>query len=176
MCITQCLGNLKDFRPPVGRLEVVCQSSWAREKDLSFTVKSKSVSSVCTLYATKIIIIIIIIIINPYHYFIIMALRHLALPWSLFYFSFLILYTIGRTPWTGDKPLARPPPTHRTTQTEWTHTGIHASSGIRYHDLGVQVLDRSYRVDQDLSAAKNETTRSNIAEIYTWGSITWTQK
>jgi hypothetical protein len=34
------------------------------------------------------------------------------------FFSFLILYTVGRTPWTGDQPVARPLPTHRTTQTK----------------------------------------------------------
>jgi hypothetical protein len=28
-------------------------------------------------------------------------------------FSFLILYTVGRTPWTGDQPVARPLATHR---------------------------------------------------------------
>jgi hypothetical protein len=33
-------------------------------------------------------------------------------------FSFLILYTVGRTPWTGDQPVARQLPTHRTTQTQ----------------------------------------------------------
>jgi hypothetical protein len=27
-------------------------------------------------------------------------------------FSFLILYTVGRTPWTGDQPVAGPLPTH----------------------------------------------------------------
>jgi hypothetical protein len=32
-------------------------------------------------------------------------------------FSFLILYTVGRTPWTGDQPVASLLPTHRTTQT-----------------------------------------------------------
>jgi hypothetical protein len=32
------------------------------------------------------------------------------------FFSFLILYTVGRTPRTGDQPVARPLPTHRTTQ------------------------------------------------------------
>jgi hypothetical protein len=31
-------------------------------------------------------------------------------------FSFLILYTVGRTPWTGDQPFARPLPTDRITQ------------------------------------------------------------
>jgi hypothetical protein len=30
-------------------------------------------------------------------------------------FSFLILYTVGRTPWTGDQPVGRPLPTHKTT-------------------------------------------------------------
>jgi hypothetical protein len=34
------------------------------------------------------------------------------------FFRFLILYTAGRTPWTGDQPVARPLPTQRTTQTE----------------------------------------------------------
>jgi hypothetical protein len=29
--------------------------------------------------------------------------------------SLLIIYTVGRTPWTGDQPVARPLPTHRTT-------------------------------------------------------------
>jgi hypothetical protein len=33
-------------------------------------------------------------------------------------FSFLILCTVGRTPWTGDQPVARPLPIHRTTQTQ----------------------------------------------------------
>jgi hypothetical protein len=36
--------------------------------------------------------------------------------WPLF--QFLNLYTVGRTPWTSDKPVARPLPTHRTTQTQ----------------------------------------------------------
>jgi hypothetical protein len=34
------------------------------------------------------------------------------------FFSFFILYTVGRTPWTGDQPVAGPLPTHRTTQTQ----------------------------------------------------------
>jgi hypothetical protein len=36
------------------------------------------------------------------------------------FFSFLIIYTVGRTPWPGDKPVARPLPTHRTTQNKRT--------------------------------------------------------
>jgi hypothetical protein len=34
------------------------------------------------------------------------------------FFSFIILYTVGRTPWPGDQPVARPLPTHRTRQTQ----------------------------------------------------------
>jgi hypothetical protein len=31
------------------------------------------------------------------------------------FFSFLILYLVGRTPWTADQPVARPLPTHGNT-------------------------------------------------------------
>jgi hypothetical protein len=34
------------------------------------------------------------------------------------FFSFLILYTVGRTPWTSDQPVARSLPTQRTTKTQ----------------------------------------------------------
>jgi hypothetical protein len=34
------------------------------------------------------------------------------------FFSFLILYVVGRTPWTGNQPVARPLSTHRTIQTQ----------------------------------------------------------
>jgi hypothetical protein len=34
------------------------------------------------------------------------------------FFSFLILYTAGRTSWTGDQPVARPLPTRRIIQTQ----------------------------------------------------------
>jgi hypothetical protein len=34
------------------------------------------------------------------------------------FFCFLSLYTFGRNLWTGDQPVARPQPTHRTTQTQ----------------------------------------------------------
>jgi hypothetical protein len=44
-------------------------------------------------------------------------------PWTLAaFFSFLIQYTVGRTPWKGDQPVARPQPTHRTTQTQHKRT------------------------------------------------------
>jgi hypothetical protein len=34
------------------------------------------------------------------------------------FFNYLILYTVGRTPWTGDQSVTRPLPKHRTTQTQ----------------------------------------------------------
>jgi hypothetical protein len=35
-------------------------------------------------------------------------------PWNAsFHFSFLILYTVGRIPWTSDQPVARPLPIHK---------------------------------------------------------------
>jgi hypothetical protein len=37
-------------------------------------------------------------------------------PWPLC--LFLNPYTVGRTPWTGDQAVAKPLPTHRTTQTQ----------------------------------------------------------
>jgi hypothetical protein len=37
---------------------------------------------------------------------------------GLFFSSVIIFYTDGRTPWTSDKPVARPLPTQRTTQTQ----------------------------------------------------------
>jgi hypothetical protein len=38
------------------------------------------------------------------------ALQPFVGPWPLF--SFLIFYTLSRTPWTGDQPVARPLPAH----------------------------------------------------------------
>jgi hypothetical protein len=43
----------------------------------------------------------------------------------------------------GDRPDARPLPTHRTTQHRKTRTHIHASSGIRTHDPSVLAAEDS---------------------------------
>jgi hypothetical protein len=59
------------------------------------------------------------------------------------FLSFLILYTVGRTPWTGDQPVARPVPTHRTPQTRNKRTDIHALSGIRTHEPSVRATEDS---------------------------------
>jgi hypothetical protein len=44
------------------------------------------------------------------------VLQLLIGPWPLF--SFLIFYTVGMTPCTGDQPFTRPLHTHRTAQTQ----------------------------------------------------------
>jgi hypothetical protein len=41
---------------------------------------------------------------------IVMFLQPIVVPLS--FFSFSILYTVGRSRWTGDQTVARPPPTH----------------------------------------------------------------
>jgi hypothetical protein len=62
--------------------------------------------------------------INGYHafYSLSLPLEHRNIREHSFHFSFMIFSTVGRTPWTGDQPVARPLPTHRTTQTQNKHT------------------------------------------------------
>jgi hypothetical protein len=58
----------------------------------------------------------------------------------------LSFYTVGRTPWTGDQPVARPLPKHRTTQTQNKRIhvpNIHVLSGIRTHDPNVRASESS---------------------------------
>jgi hypothetical protein len=69
------------------------------------------------------------------------------------YFSFLILYTVGRTPWTGDQPVARPLPTYLTTQTQNKRTqtsiprvGFEPTTSVLERAKTVQVLDRAATV------------------------------
>jgi hypothetical protein len=55
-------------------------------------------------------------------------------------------FTDGRTPWASDQPVARPLPTHRTTQIQnkRIHTpNIHGLSGIGTHDPSVRASEDS---------------------------------
>jgi hypothetical protein len=52
------------------------------------------------------------------------ALQPFVGPWPLIHFRNLF-YTDGRTPWTSDQSIARPLPTHRTTQTQYKRTHRH---------------------------------------------------
>jgi hypothetical protein len=77
-------------------------------------------------------------------------------PWPLF--QFLNLYTVGRTPWTGDQPVSRPLPTHRTTQKQNKHTQT-SLPRVRFETIipaferakRVHALDRSATVIASLS-------------------------
>jgi hypothetical protein len=51
------------------------------------------------------------------------------------------IWTVGRTPWTGDRPDSRPLPTHRKTKHRKTRTHIHSSSGIRTHNPSVRAAE-----------------------------------
>jgi hypothetical protein len=66
-------------------------------------------------------------------------------PWPLF-FSFTIIFTDGRTPWTSDQFVTRPLPKQRTTQTQNKHihiSNIQDLSGIRTHDPSVRASEDS---------------------------------
>jgi hypothetical protein len=69
------------------------------------------------------------------------------------FFSFLILYTGGRTRWTGDQPVARLLPTYRTTQTQNKRTqtfmpsvGFEPTIPAFERTKTVHVLDRAATV------------------------------
>jgi hypothetical protein len=69
------------------------------------------------------------------------------------FFSFLILYTFGRTPWTGDEPVTKPLPTHRTAQTQNKRTqtsmpwmGFEPAIPAFERSTSVHALDRTATV------------------------------
>jgi hypothetical protein len=77
-------------------------------------------------------------------------------PWPLF--QFLNPYTVDRT-CSGNQLVARPLPTHRTTQTQNKRTDIHASSWIRTNDPSV-------RVGEDCSCLDRAATVMTLFKIY----------
>jgi hypothetical protein len=71
---------------------------------------------------------------------------HFVGLWPLL--SFLILYTVDRTPWTGNQPVSKSLPTNRTQ----THTDIHALNGVQTHS----VLTEIFRVSPQFLQASTE--------------------
>jgi hypothetical protein len=61
------------------------------------------------------------------------------------FFGFLIPYTVGRIPWTGDQPVARPLPSYRTTQTQNKHTQT-STPGFGFEPT-IPVFERAKTVD-----------------------------
>jgi hypothetical protein len=89
------------------------------------------------------------------------------------FFSFLILYTAGRTPWTGDLRVAKPLPTHRTTQTQNRHTEIHASNGI---EPTIPVFERVKKVEALESAATASGIATALRDKLPFQSFTVTER
>jgi hypothetical protein len=76
-----------------------------------------------------------------------MAIQPFVGPWPPF--QFLNVYTVGRTPWTGDQLVARPLRTHRTTQTQNKRRHIPRVG----FELTIPVLERAKTVHAlDLAA------------------------
>jgi hypothetical protein len=79
---------------------------------------------------------------SPFDLYYSLSLSNFTTLWNLVdFFSFLILYIVGRTPWTKNQSVARPLPTHRTTLTQNKRTDIHALSGIRAHHPSVRAAE-----------------------------------
>jgi hypothetical protein len=80
-----------------------------------------------------------------------MALQPFTGPWS--FFIFLILYTEGRIPWMGDQPVARPLPTHKTTQTQNKRTQYRHPSIQKDSNPTISVFERAKTVHASERAA-----------------------
>jgi hypothetical protein len=81
---------------------------------------------------------------NITFFFFTMALQPFLGPWPHISIS-RSFYTDGRTPWTRDQPVARPPLIHRTTQTQknaqtYEHPCL---SRIRTYDHGIRASEDS---------------------------------
>jgi hypothetical protein len=68
-----------------------------------------------------------------------MAVQPFVGPWP--FFQFLNPYTVDRTPWTGDQPVARPLPTHRTTQAQ-NNAHRHPMPQVRFEPT-IPVIERA---------------------------------
>jgi hypothetical protein len=71
-----------------------------------------------------------------------MSLQPFVGPWL--HFQFLNLNAVGRTPWAGDQPVARPLPTHGATQTQNKRT--QASMPRKEFELTTPVFERAKTV------------------------------
>jgi hypothetical protein len=75
------------------------------------------------------------------------------------FFSFLILYTVGRTPWTGDQTVARSLLTHRTTQTQNKGTQIYIPR------MGFKPMIRVFEQTKTVDALERADTGIREIEI-----------
>jgi hypothetical protein len=106
-------------------------------------------------------------IIECTHFFFLLALQPL---WALAAFLFPDLFTIGRTPWTCDQPVAKPLPKHRTAQTQNKHIyytlNINAQGGIQTRNHGLRAIETVHAWDR--SATATGRMHSLATHILTW--------
>jgi hypothetical protein len=95
-----------------------------------------------------------------------MALQSLLLDRGCF-FSFLILYRVGRTPRTGDQPVVSPPTTHRTTQTQ--NKGTQTSMPRMEFETTIPVLKRTKTLRPLWSASDLLDTIIHVFVFYKLG-------
>jgi hypothetical protein len=84
--------------------------------------------------------------------------------WPLF--QFLNLYTVGRTPWTGDQPVAKPQPTHRINahrQTSMTRVGFEPTIPAFERANTVHSLGRAATVIGDFPSYIPNLTTTNVS-------------
>jgi hypothetical protein len=102
-----------------------------------------------------------------------MILQPVVGPWPLLQFRNLS-YTVGRTPWRSDQPVARPLPTHRTrqaqnkrTQTSMTQVRFEPTIPAFERAKTAHALDREATVIGIVTVLRtsNPTVRSFIVSL-----------
>jgi hypothetical protein len=88
------------------------------------------------------------------------------------FISFFILYTVGRTSWTGDQPVSRPLSTHGTTQTQNKRTqtsmpwvGFEPTIPVFERAKTVHALDRAATVTGSFLVIQNYLGREFLAAV-----------
>jgi hypothetical protein len=72
-------------------------------------------------------------------------------PWPPF--QFRNIHTVSRTPWTGDQPVARLLPAHRTTQSKLTQTSV---PRVRFEPT-IPVFERAKTVHVTVTGSLSST-------------------
>jgi hypothetical protein len=101
------------------------------------------------------------------------------------FFSFLILYTLGRIPWTRDQPVARPLPTQRTTHTQnkriqtsmpWTGfeptiPALERAKTVHALDRAATVIDRSCQLSNCVLPSQSALAFLTVYFYQTWYNL-----
>jgi hypothetical protein len=121
---------------------------------------------------------------NSISFYLCMVLQPFCGP--LPHFQFLTLYTVGRTPWTGDQPVARALPTRKTTrtqnkriQTSMPQVGFEPTIPVFERAKTVHALDRAATVigalvSPFIKSIDLSTSNSVFTVHYEWAHLTFT--